>query len=353
MPMGDIWDQNVLTEVVRRNIETEANRNLPDEDRSYFGARIAPLTPVQARVMRIRVSDVLPYSMGQFKAPDATPPLVKFKPTLREQLIELVLLEEMERFTGTEWQDLNSNDDRVARGAMLSLVDRLSIMQARNDRLTEWMRWQAFKNHLIISYPDGGSISIDYGIPPNHFPTAATPWTNTVTADPVEDLYTWSAIGADEAGAYYSIVHLNNQTWRLIVRNENIRDYLSALGRSIMLPTRADLQQLMREGTSNFEIIDAGYLSDNATTRQLNKFLPDNRVLLTTTYTLNGTRIADVPDGQVLVRGGDNSPPDIAQGMQSEIMTNPFSKNVFRRQASARIVRIRVPEAFLYATVGA
>lgn len=352
MALADLWDQEVLTEVVRRNIEDEANRNLPDQDRSFFGARIAPLNPVQTRVIRMRVSDVLPYSLGQFKAPDATPPLFKTKPVLREEVIELALLEEMERFTGEEWIKLNSSDDLISRGARIDLVTRLRIMQLRNDRLTEWMRWQAFKGSLVITYPDGGAISINYGIPGNHFVTAGTAWTDTTNADPVEDLYAWSALGADDAGAYFSIVHLNSTTWRLIVRNQKIRNYLSALGRSIMLPTTADLQQLMREGTSNFEIIDAGYLPDNATQRKLTKFLPDNRVLLTTTYVLNGERIADTPDGQVLVGGDTGSAPDIRQGMQSEIITNPFSKNVFRRQASARIVRLRIPEAFAYATVG-
>jgi hypothetical protein len=74
---------------------------------------------------------------------------------------------------------------------------------------------------------------------------------------------------------------------------------------------------------------------------------------LTTTYTLNGQRIADVADGQVAVGGGPNEPPTMRQGMQSEVMGHWLSKQVVRRQASARMVRIYFPEAFVYATVGA
>jgi hypothetical protein len=109
----------------------------------------------------------------------------------------------------------------------------------------------------------------------------------------------------------------------------------------------------MREGTSNFELLDSGYLPAGATNRRLTKFLPDNRVLMTTSYVLGGERIADVADGPVLVNIPGQEAPVARQGMQSEIISNKYSKNVFRRQASARVVRIYFPEAFLYATVGA
>ncbi len=353
MPLEEIFQQQVLTEVVRRNIELEAQTDTGGENRAYFGQRIAPLKPVQSRVTRIRITDVSPYGLGQFKAPDASPPLFKAAPTLKEQYIELVLLEEMERFTGEEWILLNSNDDSISRGARLSLVDRMKIMQARNDQLTELMRWSAFKGSVSVTYPDGGTITVDYGFDSSQLPTAGVAWTDVVNSDPVEDLYTWSQVGADFVGRYYSNVHLNSYTWRLVSRNQKIRSYLSALGRSIMLPTTADLQQLMRAGTGNFEIIDAGYLAVNATNRRLTKFLPDNRILVTTDYTLGGQNIADVADGQVLVGGDTGSAPDIRQGMQSEIIANPYTKNIFRRQASARIPRLFFPNAFLYATVGA
>jgi len=353
MPMEDVFEQTVITRLVKMNIEEQANRNDGGENRQFFGSRIAPLAPVQDTITRIRVSDVLPYGLGQFKAPDATPPLFKTIPTLREQVIELVLLDEMERFTGEEWRKLTSNDTAIARGSKLSLIDRMRIMQLRNERLTEWMRWQAFKGTLVCTYADGGQITVDYGFTSGHLPTAGTAWTDTTNADPVEDLYAWSQVGADDAGQYYSIAHMNSQTWRLVIRNLKIRAYLSQLGRSIMLPTRDDLQQLMREGTANFEILDSGYLPIGATNRRLTKFLPDNRVLLTTQYNLDGDNIADVADGQVAVGGNVGEAPVWRQGPQSELIANPWTKNVFRRQASARMVRIFRPEAFLYATVGA
>jgi Phage major capsid protein E len=353
MTMLDIWESAAVTAVVRRNIEEQANANDGGENRQFFGQNIAPLVGVNARTTRIRIADVLPYGLGQFKAPDASPPMFKTKPTLKEQVIELVLLEEMERFTSEEWLLLNADDASIAQGARLSLVDRMRIMQLRNERLTEWMRWSAFKGSLAITYPDGGTITVDYGFATSHLPTAGTAWTDLTNSDPLADMYAWTQVGADDAGRYYSIVHLNTVTWRLVQYNAKVKSYLGALGRQIMLPTRSDLQQLMREGTSNFEILDAGYLPTNATNRRLTKFLPDNRILMTTDYVLDGERIADVADGQVLVGGDTGSAPDARAGFQTEVIGNPFTKNVFRRAASARIPRLYFPEAFLYATVGA
>lgn len=357
MAMLDLFDQQVLTTVVRRNIEEEAGLADGGEDRSFIGASFAPLVPIQSRSARIAIADVEPFGMGQFKSPDATPPLFKPKPQYREMLFELVLLEEMERFTGEEWIRLNSNDPMLARGAMLDLVTRLRIMVHRNDLLTEWMRWEAVKGTLTITYPDESvpgtpnTLTIDYGMSPSHQPTATIPWTDTQNADPLGDLFAWSAIGATDVGRYYNTVYLNSVTWRSVVYNETIRSYLSALGRSIMLPTTADMQALMREGTGNFVINDGGYLPEGSSGHSLTKFIPDYRVLLTPGNTLFGNRIMDVADGQVLVGGDTGAAPSIRQGFQTEIIANPFSKNVFRRAASARIPRIYYPDAFLYAKV--
>jgi hypothetical protein len=361
--IGDWWeDYALLTATVKRNIEDESAASPGSAQRgfdpgtpqsfAFYGANIAPSVSIQSRASRMRISDVNPYGLGQFKAKDASPPLWKTQPKVREEAIELVLLEEMERFGGEEWMLLNSTDPRIQAGAALSLVDRLSIMFKRNDRLTEWMRWQAFKGGFSVTFPDGGTEVYDYQFSASHLPTAGIAWTDHVNSDPVEDIFAWQQVGADDAGQYYPNVHLNSNTLRDVQLNEKIAGTLSSYGRTIMRPTLADINSLMRQGT-NWQIIDEGYLPDNATNRRLTKFLPDNRVLLTTTYQLFGTNIADVADGQVLVGGDGNTAPSIAQGIQSEVMTNPFTKNTFRRVASARMVRLYWPEAFLYAATGA
>ena len=71
---------------------------------------------------------------------------------------------------------------------------------------------------------------------------------------------------------------------------------------------------------------------------------------MTTEYSLDGVRIADTLDGQVTVSRSYNE-VDIRQGEQAEVMLDHISKTHFLRYASARIPRIIIPEAFLWATV--
>lgn len=351
MPLVDVWSQPVLTELIRRRFDETAN--VGPENRQYYGAQIAPLVTVRGRVTKLRIAGVEAYGMGQFKAPNATPALApKIRPTLEERIIELALLEEMDRIEPEEWLKLNSNDESVRNGERLSLIDHGSIMQTRNERLTEWMRWEAFKGTLTITYPTGSTITVDYGIPGTHKPTAATPFSDFANSDPIEVLNAWAAIGAADAGQYYNNIHWSFATQRNALRSDKMIAYLSAYGRPYMTATLDDLGALLAYGRPNFHLIDAGYRAEGATGYGMTKFLPDNKILMTTDYVVDGVRIADVADGQVLVGGGGaNQTPDIRQGMQSEFITDPISKNVFLRQASARIPRVNLPENFLYGTV--
>lgn len=356
MPALDLWESSeALTTLVKRRKEDRSRQNDGDEQRGRIGDRIAPLVPVDDVVTRLRILDLPPAGLGQLKAPDATPALFKPKAAVSERVIELVLLEEMERFPVTEWQLLQSSDEEIAKRAKLNLVERLGIFVARNENLTEKLRWDAFKGgQLTLTYPTGDTLPIDYGFPAGHTPVAGTAWTDTTNADIIEDIYAWATVGANDAGRYYTKIHLNSNTWRLVIKNEKIKAYLSSLGRSILLPTEADVKTLLRSGEgTEFILNDAGYVPEAEAGYARTKFLPDNRVLFTTDYTIDGTRIADVADGLVAVNEPGQKEPVFKRGLQTEILVNEFSKNVFRRVASARIPRIHLPECFLYATVGA
>lgn len=352
MALEDFFEQPVQTLLVNRHIERESQGLIGQHGTSTFdGATIAPLVTVTADWVRLRITDVMPYGMGQFRAPNASPPLFKPRPVLREERMKLAYLDEMEPFDNEEWRTLKSNDDSIRRGARLSLIERAAIMQQRNDQLTEYMRWEAFKGVVNAPYPDGGTLTIDYGFDPTHFPVAAIPWSNVSLADPVADLNAWSVIGADDAGAYYTKTHINTTTWRWIQHNEKIKSYLSPLGRSLLVTRPADIQELL-DAEMQFVRVDSGFVPEGATNRRLTKFLPDARVLLTTEYILRGQRIADVADGQVTVSVPGSEEPVLRQGSQSEFLHNKFTKQVFYRRASARLPRIYFREAFLYATVG-
>jgi hypothetical protein len=346
----DLYDQAVLTDLIYRPLTTRW------EDNPRLGDLLAPVKSIQSRVAKIRTAQTKAFGVGQFKAPGATPRLYKADQTWQETVMELVLLEEMERIDDETWLRLNSTDEVVRRAAGVDLVTRGRILALRNERLTEKMRWEAFLNGtLTVSYEQGQTdLFIDYGYPAGHKPTAGTSWATISTADPVADLRLWSNVLAASSGYFGTHIHMSSNTYDYIVRNAKVRAFLTATNRSMLIPTKQDILTLLREG-SDIIIYDNGYRADTVGTARgipdsLTRFLPDGKVLMTTDYQMEGVNIAETLDGQVLVNNGYNSVA-IMQGTQSEVMVDQLSKNHFFRQASARVPRIIYPECFLSATV--
>jgi hypothetical protein len=344
----DLWDQATLTDLINRPLVTQF------EDNPRLGDLIAPVRPIQARVAKVRSAQTLAFGKGQFKAPDATPALYTPDQTWSETVIELALLEEMHRISSEDWLKLNSSDEVIRRAAGVDLVDRGRILQLRNERLTEWMRWQAFQGSLTITYPSGAELFINYGLPATHKPTVSTLWSTTTTADPIADMRSFANTIAASSGYYGLKFHMSSDTYDLIVRNDKVKNLLTATNRSMLIPTKSDILTLLRDGT---EIVlydngyrDTGVGSSRGVPDSLTRFLPLGKVLVTTDYNVEGVGIADTLDGQVVVSSGYNELA-IRQGPQSEVIVDHMSKNQYWRQASARIPRLIYPECFLWATV--
>lgn len=355
-PLFDLWDQATLTDIITR---PAAGRSpLAVEDQAFYGEQIAPLKDFAGDVAKLRVNEVKPFGKGQFRAPDATPALFKPGITWSEQLVELVLQDEMERINETDWRKLNSSDENIRRSAGLDLVERGRILETRNRRLTEWMRWQAFQGVLVVTYPTGDKIQIDYGLPTGHKPVAGTLWSDLTNSDPISDLQTWAQVIADDSGFYGVNAHMTSKTFNYLINNTKIKaqlNFYAAGANSIQRPREQDILELLSSYTGDFNIIrynngfrDVG--SSGYGSSALTRYLPDGYVLLTTEYSLDGVNIADVLDGQVTVSSNWNE-TEIRQGFQTEVMLDHMSKTHFFRAASARIPRILIPEAFLWAKV--
>ena len=349
----DIFDQAVLTDVINRPFQTMR------EDQAFLGEQIAPMKTIQSRSAKLQVNDIVAFGLGQFKAPDATPPLWSPIVSWKEQIIELALLEEMHRISGEDWLRLHSTDDVISRVAGMDLVERGRALQLRNERLTEWMRWQAFKGNLTIKYPTGDQLYINYGMLPTHLPTAATLWSDVVNADPVSDIQAWSTLIAADSGYYGTKLHMTSLCWDYLIRNQKIKNSVNfyAGGANIInRPRRAEILELFTSFAASVDVViyDNGYRAEGVVGQgwpgSITKYLPDDHVLMTTEYVVDLGEIADTLDGQVLINSGYNS-VSINQGMQSEVILDPMSKNHFLRQASARIPRIKLPECFLYARI--
>jgi len=348
-PIFDVWDQALLTDIVTKPL-TRAT-----ETQDFLGESIAPMQDFDGTVAKLRVQDVKPFGKGQFRAPGATPPFFKPSVTWREELIGLALPDEMEEIDEESWMKLNSSDENIRAAAGLDLVRRGQILRLRNERATEWMRWQAFAGNLVITYPDGEKWQIDYGLPVLHKPTAGVLWSTVATADPVADVQAWSEQIANTSGFYGTKLHMSSKVWDYLIRNAKIKADLTFNSRAVKRPRREDILELFESFATNVDVIvyDNGYRETSSTGEglpALTKYLPDTHVLLTTDYSIDGQNIAETLDGLVTISTGYNETA-LRNGMQAEVMLDHMSKTHFFRVAARRIPRLLVPECFLYAKV--
>lgn len=350
MPTFDIYDQAVLTELVNEPVDTAL------EAAPYLGESIAPTNSINARMARMDIGRTYAFGIGQFKAPNAMPALIEM-PTVERQeaLIEMVQLEEMHRINSEQWLRLNSSDELIRATEGLEVVERGQILRRRLERLTEWMRWQVFiSGSLTITYPRTNSqLLIDYGWLAGHKPTVVTLWSDTTNSDPVSDIESWQQLLSNDSGHLGTRIHLTSACAKNVINNAKLKQYFNV---PVGQPFRATLEQvasLLAEGTT-FVVHDAGFRpmasgasrTDAAHTR----YLPNNKVLVTTDYSIEGEQIADTLNGQVEVSSAFND-TSIQQGPSSEVILDHMTKNRYLREGAARIVRVIHPECFLSATV--
>lgn len=348
--IDDILDQAALTDSIVGPVETEM------EAAPFLGEQISPMFDVDNQYVSMRVEDTYAYGIGQFRAPEATPPLMDLTGREeREEVIELAYLDEMHRISPIRWERLNSTDERVAGREARKLIEIGQILERRNERLTEWMRWQAFSGQLTIEYQQRDTaLVIDYPLPAGSRPNASAPWTDTINSDPINDLRTWQTQVATVAGGAGLRIHLASEDIELLLSNQKLRGYFNVAAGQPFLPALDDVLRLLRPGTQIIPF-DTAYRDESVGASKApedhTRFLPIGNLLMTTDYRLDGAPIADTPNGLVEIATGYNTTA-LLPGPQSEvIMKGDGAYQRYLRQASRRIVRLRRPEAFLYATI--
>jgi len=352
MPLLDLLDQVQVTEYVRREYDAIARAAGGGEDRSTgLARRIMPMRAHQSRHVRMRISDVLGVGLAQLKAPGARPALWSAKPNLRDQLFELVDIDEGHRYDPLDVLALKSNDPNYRRDAQFDFTQYATAMATRNDQRTDWMIWEALKGVMVLNYPNSGSQTVVTGVPGTHFPTFQVPWSTVGTSDPVEDLYALGAVALSDAGVYLGHHHMSYATFRKMQLSAKVKAALSTYGRDVMLPNEGDLQQLLREGTK-ITVTDDGWMSENNPAPTLNKWIADGKIFTTTSdYRYAGRPIGWTADGWVLVGSQSTADQPVAkQGIQSEWIYDRHSQNTTFRQASARMPVLEAPNAIAWAT---
>jgi hypothetical protein len=159
-------------------------------------------------------------------------------------------------------------------------------------------------------------------------------------------------VASTSAGAPARRIHISDEDIELIVNNQKLRDYFNVEIGAPFMPTLEDVLKLLPAGTT-FIPTNHAYRAESVGASRLRadhtRFLPVGNILITTDYTLDGLPIAETLNGPVEIKTGPDS-TDFLPGPQSEIILK--GEGVYTRllrQASRRMVRLRRPEAFLYA----
>ena len=137
--IDDIMDQAALTDAIVGPVETEM------EEMPFLGEQIAPMQDTDSQYVSMRVEDLHATGIGQFRAPEASIPLMDITGREeREEVIEMAYLDEAHRISPRRWEILTQGGERLAGREARRLIEIGQILERRNERLTEWMRWQAF-----------------------------------------------------------------------------------------------------------------------------------------------------------------------------------------------------------------
>jgi hypothetical protein len=342
----DIRDAHVLTKIIERRAK----------ESELWDIEFAPILGFRDRKVRMMVRHVDGSGLASFKADDASTPVVKRGGDITELFFEIPLIAEKHPLTSSDLIDLESLDDRVAHRAANNIVALGRQLRIRNMNRSKWMVWQAVQDNLVIQYPDGAQIAVDYDLDGDnqnayfsgsHLVTAATPWSNA-SADIVEDVWTWTKLIADDAGVEQTecIMHLNSTTWKYLKQNTGIRAELSAYQPRIITPRQTEVVEILE--IAQIKVYN-GYYTDQNDAKH--KYLPDGKVLITGPYTINGENIVEVKDGLVARVVGEDIVVAPNPGALSEIYINKeqISKNI--RVQTARLPILNYPNAIVWASV--
>jgi hypothetical protein len=346
MPLGDIFDQATLTNLI---VKSRAMDNtVPGQSAvTGLGASIAPLVDTRTNAVKMRVIEDSTMGLGQFRAPEASYPLVARNLTAYETMIEIVQLAEKIRVN--EIQKMYSVDPNIRADALENFITDGQWLLNRNALLTNYMRWKGLEQgYFDITYPTGGTIRVDYGYDGTHLVTpGGTDWDDP-TATVIDDILAWNQLLTDDAGVTDYMYHMSTKTWRMLFLNDEIKAALGTDGRAYVFPTQQDVVALT--GLSNVVLYDEVYRDDTGT---VNRFWPENKILITAGgngYSVGGMRIAEMLNGVVPVSTRGNS-VQFLTGPQTETYLDIESNTEFLRLASARMLRINAPEAIIVATV--
>lgn len=343
----DIRDQYTLTLAIEKLVRAE----------TFRGAEIAPLVASSARKFKMTVREAdTPFGIGQFKAPDADTPIAEIKGKKNAVTVTYISAVDLEEMVPIEETDkLESADVLVQADKIDEIIGMGKLLQLRNERLTEYMRWLGLRNALQLTFPTGDVISLDqYGdYAATHIAdtigsgiAAAVDWTDIENSTPKTDL----ELIADliETDSSYPAMHvwMRRSTFRYLQRSAQWSNFLTFLDRPYRTVNWKDISNLM--DIPNLHIYEGAWKDNDGTT---NYYLDEKHILVTTEPTVDGIRVAQVWDCPVVLFQNGRLVVQNNPGMLADTWVDPLKKREYLRVSTARMFQLTVPECCVYARV--
>ncbi len=323
--------------------------------------QLMPLRGTKSRQIKIKTRDYDPAALGQFKALNANTPTRSGGGKITTDYLELVDLEEKEVLRASDLIALKSLDEEVALAAARDVVQVGIELAQRNRQLSRWMRWQALKDALTITYQDGVAITVDYdqdntdsGMSATHQPDvhSSAPW-NNAASDIIGTVQGWIDTLGEDAEVDGQVLIVNKNTWRYMQKNTAIKGFLLDHYGPLGIPSLKAVASMIWDVDPNTPgggqiLVENGYYRDANDARQ--RFLPDGYALLTTPWEVDGEPIAVLWDGPVVRVQGESLVVENNPGALAETYINKESKQFNIRVATSRMPWIR-RECVMYARV--
>lgn len=347
----DIRDQYVLTKAITKLIRPE----------TFVGSTVAPIVPSSARKFKMTVREAdQPFGIGQFKAPNEDSPIARVKQTLNSPTVVYVTAVDLEEMDAIEETDLLESADALVRAGKIDEIIKMgALLQLRNERLTEWMRWKAFQDALTITFAGGGTIAVESygdtyksgaakthvwkGSGDNARCRASYTWDNPDASKVLDDLRTWSDILEADGGYPATHVFMRRSDYRSFQKSAQFKDFLTFLDRSYRIVTPSDISALV--DIPNWHVYEGSWKNRDGT---LQYYIPEGYALLTSDPMIAGQNIGEMYDCPVVRYVGGRLVVSRNPGMVAETWVDPLKKQEFLRVSTARMIQLIFPECFMW-----
>jgi hypothetical protein len=350
MSIFDLGDQVTNTAIIRRS------GLLTLEQQARPARQLASMVSTTEDKIKLRRMEVGGAGLAPLKAIGASVPLYSARVRYTESYIELIQIAEKAPIDERLRRQLESQDPDIRMRAGLDIQELGSRMFLRNENRSDKMTMTAIlTGQLQIIFEDdpGQGFTMVYDYDPTHFVNASN-WNDATNGLPVTDLEAAQVKLGNDAGEYGVHIWLNGETMRNLVYSNEAKVLLTGSERAQFIPQMADINTRLRDPARiQWHVTDAGYRSEDSFARgmsAINKWIPDNVVIMTTSDPYEGEPLVEMFDGRVLVRTGYQSVV-LRSGQQSFAKIDE-SDTYNWHQISTRMPRINRPECILIMDVG-